>query len=217
MHLRVLIVVAACVVFACSNRDEKRVTTQGVPAAAFSPCDSAPLADLIQRHPIHVLIGAADFVPGATVICDSTLGEFWATFEPEYLPRQTTPAKVASGVEHLCAILERLPRDQQSEAVAGIASWVDTWAAIDQAEYAAPSVEYFASAVVRVPEVRAAVPEDVIARAPDQMAGDTMASTQFTEMHYALAHILSRMPKAERDRVLEEIRILASELLSHEQ
>lgn len=216
MHLRVLIVFAACVVVACSNRDEKKVTTQGVPASASSPCDSAPLADLIQQHPVHVLLGASDFVPGATAICDSTFEDSWSTFEPEHLPDRTTPEKVASGIERLCAMLEKLPGDQQSEAAAGVASWIDACLAIDQAEHAAPGIEYFASAVVRVPEVRAAVPEDVIARAPDQMAGFTMASAQFTEMNYALAHILSRMPKAERDRILEEVRARASELIRKE-
>ncbi len=125
------------------------------------------------------------------------------------------PEKVNAAILELCDLIDDLPADDLDEMSAGIDSWVAASFAIDRAEDV--GLEYFASAVVRVPEVRSAVPGDVIARSPDEMAGDTMASAQFTEMNYALTHILSRMTIAERDRVLAEIQVKTAELIKHEE
>ena len=198
-------VLVCCLVLACSKREK----------AAVSPCDTAPLAGLIKEHPIHVLCGAADIIPGAKAICDSTFEEPWKTFEPRHLYDRVDPEKVNAAILVLCDLLDDVPADRRTDMSAGIDSWVTTSFALERAEDV--GLEYFASAVVRVPEVRSTVPEDVIARSPDQMAGFTMASAQFTDMNYELTHILSRMTPAERDRILGEIQAKSAELLKREE
>jgi hypothetical protein len=207
MRVRTFLAVVCCLVLACSKGEKK----------AVSPCRTAPLADLIKQHPVHVLCAAADVVPGAAVICDSTFRESWETFEPEELADHADTTRVATGIERLCAMIEGMPSAAQAEAGKEIESWADANFAIRQAEDEAVSIEYFASAVAFVPEVAGAIPDGVMARAPNHMAGETMASTEFTEMDYALAHILSRMTKPERDRVLEDVRTRAAELLKREE
>lgn len=207
MCARVFLAVLCCLCLACAKGEKKTA----------SPCARAPLAGLIQQHPIHVLCGAADVVPGAQVICDSTFEESWQTFEPEDLTKRTDSTRVAAGIARLCALIEKLPPAGQVDMAAGIDSWIDACLAIRQAEYDAAGIEFFASAVAFVPEVASAIPADVLERAPGHMAGDTMASAQFTEMNYELAHILSRMTKPERERVLDAVRTRAAELLKREE
>lgn len=206
MRSRVLIALFCALAFACS-KSEKR---------AASPCDAEPLAGLVAQHPIHVLCGAADVVPEARIVADSALGD-WDSFEPGHLVDRVDPVKLERGTEQLCALLKGMPPDAGNAASAGIASWVETSFAIDRTQGESGSVEFFASAVAGVPEVRGAVPEGAIQRIPEgHMVGDTMASGEFTMMNYELAHILSRMPGAERDRILEEVRAKAVELMNRE-
>ena len=217
MRRHAWIAIACGAALACSKSEEKKVS--GEPPSVVSACETPAFADLIQQHPIHVLLGAADVLPGNRAISDSTLQD-WRTFEPRHLVDRVDPSLVHNSIARLCTIIDALPAGEQSTVVAGIRSWIDTSFAIDQAEVDSPGIEYFASAVVRVPEVRPAIPESVVARlhlVPDQMAGYTMASGEFTMMNYELAHILSRMPTDERDRILEEVRAKATELLRREE
>jgi|SRR5688572_16181057 hypothetical protein len=213
MRWHAWIAIACCVVLACSKPEEKHASRPAPPSASI--CDSVPLADLIRQHPIHVILGAADVVEGTPAISDSTYAD-WLTFEPEHLVERIPAGDVAAAIRRLCATLDALAPPVRSRAVNGIASWVSASLAIDRAQYASPSIEFFANAVVHVPEVRAAIPEDVIARIPDERAGDTMASGEFTEMNYRLTHMLSRMSESERDRILDEISTKATDLLRRE-
>ncbi|HEX6789952.1 MAG TPA: hypothetical protein VF247_01460, partial [Candidatus Krumholzibacteria bacterium] len=78
-----------------------------------------------------------------------------------------------------------------------------------------PGVEFFATAVAATPQLRDAVPKSAIERFP-QDVGETMASAEFTAMDYALTHILSRMPAAERDSLLADVRDRAKARLHEE-
>lgn len=207
MHVRALMVLMCCLVLACSKSEKKTVST----------CETAPIAELISQHPVYVLCGAADVVAGASVVCDSTFEESWQTFEPRDLADRTPSAKVNAGIERLCALIDKLPSATRTEAPAGIASWIDACLAIQQAEDKSQGIEYFASAVFLVPEVKVAIPDDVVRRAPDQVVGDTMASAEFTEMNYALAHTLSRMSQPNRTRVLDEVVTRAAELMKRDE
>lgn len=207
MRVRTFLAIVCCLVLACSKGEKK----------AVSPCSTAPLAKLIQQHPVHVLCAAADVVPGAHVVCDSTFEESWETFAPEDLVDDTDTTRVATGIQKVCAMIGKMPPAAQTDAGMGIESWVDACLAIRQAEDEVAGIEFFASAVAFVPEVASAIPDGVMERAPDHMAGETMASTEFTEMDYALAHILSRMTKQERERVLEDVSTRAAELLKKEE
>ena len=110
------IAVACCVALACSKSEEKKVSSEQPPAHAVSACDTPPLADLIQQHPIHVLLGAADVLEDASAIGDSTFAD-WTTFDPENLHDRTTPARVEAGIRRLCATIDALPPSKQSSAV----------------------------------------------------------------------------------------------------
>jgi hypothetical protein len=204
MRDRLLIATICCLVFGCSKEAGKTA----------SPCDAPPLAGLIAEYPVHVLFGAADFVAGASAIADSTFGEVWQIDPPDYLAEHREPARIAAGIARVCAILDEMSPDTRTEAVNGIASWVDTYLAIRQGDNV--SAEFFASAVAQTPEVRGAIPQDVIDRSPDGRVGDTMASAQFVAMDHALTHILARMPASERSRLLEEIRTRAAGMLDRE-
>lgn len=204
MRTRAVLAVLCCFILSCSKGER--------------PCDDPSLAGLIQQHPVHVLCGAADVLPDANVIADSTMELGWDTFEPEHLVDRVNREKLDQGIEQLCTLLDKLPPDARKEAAAGIASWVEARFAIDRTANDSFSIEYFASGVALVSELRPAVPAGAIERIPeDYPVGETMSSGEFTMMNYALAHILARMPEAERDRVLAEASSNALELMKREE
>ena len=140
MRWHAWIAIACCVVLACSKPEEKHASRPAPPSASI--CDSVPLADLIRQHPIHVILGAADVVEGTPAISDSTYAD-WLTFEPEHLVERIPAGDVAAAIRRLCATLDALAPPVRSRAVNGIASWVSASLAIDRAQYASPSIEFF--------------------------------------------------------------------------
>lgn len=207
MRARVLApVLTVCVLVACSKREPETV----------APCDAQPLANHIKQSPAAVLAAAADMVDGARPIADSTFEVAWQADAPRYLQERTDPAMLNAGILQLCDLIDDLPAAKRAGAAAGIDSWIATAAAIDIAEDV--GIEFFATAVSQTPEVRAAIPADVVTGIRGQVEpGETMASSEFTAMNYGLTHILSRMPAPERDRILADVRERAASLIKHEE
>ena len=210
----VLLLLAALGAAACTSGDsdarkpdsrEPAARAAG-PAAGSKPCDSnSRLRELTDRHAVLALCAGADAVAGGDSVCAATFGPDWVTFEPRDLAGRQPSAKVAAGIDRLCAAIAALPYGDGLQAVARLEAWVAAHLVVQ--ELAGHGSEALATAVAFVPAVADLLPANIEARAPrKEHVGASLASAEHTALHYALARRLSTMTEAERTTVLDQLR-----------
>lgn len=161
--------------------------------------DSPALADLKASNGIVLMVASADVVAGADSLCDAVLGDDWRTVDPYNLADDVTPDTLAAALEWVCGRVQSLPVQERDVAIAKLDAWCDVNAWIDSQS----SVEAIATAVAFVPEVEDLVADEIAARhIPKDMIGDSLASSEHTQLHYDLTRRLAAMPVPQREAVM---------------
>ena len=194
---------------ACSKHKKTEETSTPPPQDASEVrvdlCASGDLSAMMREHPAPLLCAAGKLMPEGEAICDSTFGFDWATFDPPDLAEASTPEKMQSGLDSLCAKLRHMPAVEANDTAEQLNAWVDTYLEVAPIQNAAP--EAFGTGAAYVKELADLLPQDISLRAPTKAeTGNSLATAEFTELMYSTTTRLATLPPAERERILGELK-----------
>ncbi|HEU4365084.1 MAG TPA: hypothetical protein VFT13_06415, partial [Candidatus Krumholzibacteria bacterium] len=156
--------------------------------------DNKTLSELKQQYGLLILCAANDVVAGADSVCTAIFPEFWQTDDPETLRERTPPEKVDAALDWVCASVLSLPTGPDTEAIKKLGAWcaLNRW--IDSLE----GPEALATAVALVPATADLLADQIAKRGiAKEDIGGSLASTEHTELRYALTRRLVSMPEDE--------------------